>query len=660
MATAPVALLAFLLLVGTLYEGAFDIRHWAPIALFALVLLAAVLLAGAARPVTRPVAVAIAAIWGFAAWSLLSTIWAASTAHALEGGAQAVFYAALVTVALVVVPGPRQMAAVGAGLVGGIVAIALLTLVRMHVDGADLFVAGRLDSPAGYRNSTATLFAIAFWPLIGAAVTRGRNPTLRAAAFAAAVLCIGLGFLTQSRGVVGALAAAGIVALVLGTERIRRAFLGMLAIAGVLVLSGPLLVAYRKFEDGPGPVTVSDVESVTNALTFLAVDALIVGLLLALLDGGLRASVDNLRRARRIAVVGLAVGTIGLLAGGVVAAGNPLDFAREKIGEFQAIESRSSDFSRLLSTGGQRYDLWRVALQEFAANPVLGVGEGSYAFTYYEERDSDRNLNNPHSLPLAVLAELGIVGAGLLLTFVAALAVALIRGARGQALRTRHAIAGLGAAGAVVLAQSTVDWIWLVPGVTGIGLMALALAAGIASARDAEGAAAERARRRREEGATEAPRAGSSRAGAALAGLRVGLPVAGLAVAALVVLALFLSDHFVRVARTAETPAAAIEAARTAGDLNPWALTPLYLEASSLEAMGRVDEARATLERALALEPRSFATLGLLGDLETRTGDHAAASDLYARAAELNPMDTGLSELARQASRRANPFLQGS
>jgi tetratricopeptide (TPR) repeat protein len=211
-----------------------------------------------------------------------------------------------------------------------------------------------------------------------------------------------------------------------------------------------------------------------------------------------------------------------------------------------------------------------------------------------------------------------------------------------------------------VLAQSTVDWIWLVPGVTGIGLMALALAAGIASARDAEGAAAERARRRREEGATEAPRAGSSRAGAALAGLRVGLPVAGLAVAALVVLALFVSDHFVRVARTAETPAAAIEAARTAGDLNPWALTPLYLEASSLEAMGRVDEARATLERALALEPRSFATLGLLGDLETRTGDHAAASDLYARAAELNPMDTGLSELARQASRRANPFLQGS
>lgn len=658
LAALPAALLAALLVLATLYEGAFDVRQWAPLALFALALLGAVIVvAGGARPLSRTVAVAVAAIWALAAWSMLSMTWAESPEHAWEGAAQTTLYAGLFTVVVVAVPGPRQMAALGAGLVGGIVAIALLTLVRLHVDGGDLFVAGRLDSPAGYRNATAALFAIAFWPLIGAAVSRGRNPTLRASAFAAAVLCLGLAFLTQSRGVLVALAVGGAVALALGTERIRRAFLALVAAAGVLVLSGPLLVAYRTFEDGPGPVTLSDIESATNALTFLFVDALIVGLLLALLDGGLRASVDNLARARRIAVVGLAVGAVGLFAGGVMAAGNPLDFVREKAGEFQAIESRSAEFSELVSTGGQRYDLWRVALDEFAASPLLGVGEGSYAFDYYVERDTDRNLSNPHSLPLRTLAELGIVGTLLLAAFFAAIGVALARGVRGQALRTRHAIAGLAGGGAVVVGQSTVDWIWAVPGVTGIGLLALGLASGIASAREAEREAEERARARREaEHSPARPASGrveALRRAFRRSGLREGLPAAGLLATGLSVVALFLADHFVREARTAGSPAATLDAARTAGELNPWSLTPLYLEASALEAAGRMDEARATLEQALALEPRNFATLGLLGDLAARRGDHAAASELYARAAGMNPMDAGLGELARQAERRA-------
>ena len=85
----------------------------------------------------------------------------------------------------------------------------MITLVFLHLDGADLFVAGRLDDPIGYRNATATLFAFAFWPLIGVAAERGRNAPLRAVAFAAAVLALGLAFLTQSRGVTIGLCAGG-------------------------------------------------------------------------------------------------------------------------------------------------------------------------------------------------------------------------------------------------------------------------------------------------------------------------------------------------------------------------------------------------------------------------------------------------------------------
>ena len=675
VATVPAGLLAMLLVVSTLYDGAYDVRHWAPVALFALVLLAALVLRGGARPLSAPLVVAVAAIWALCGWSFLSVAWADSVELALEGAARTAFYAALVTVALVAVPGAREMRAVGSILIGGIVAVAGLTLARMHLDGAEVFIAGRPDSPTGYRNATACLFAAAFWPLIGTAVTRGRNPTFRAACFAAAVLCLGLAFLTQSRGVVVGLAAGGLVALVLSTERIRRSFLALVAVGGLLVLSAPLLVAYRNFEHGGGPVTEADIATVTGALTFLVVDAFIVGLLLALLDGGLRASARNLARARRVAIVGLAVGAVGLFAGGMVAAGDPLDYAEAKWGEFQAFEDKSAEFSRLLTTGGERYDIWRVAVAEFTANPLLGVGEASYPFDYYAERQTDRNLDDPHSLPLALLAELGAVGLLLLLAFLAALAVALIRGVRWERLKSwgppgelvymRHAIGGLAAAGAVVLGHALVDWIWQVPAVTGLGLYALALAAGIAAPGRAavrepapegvwgrEGAQPTAARH--DPGAVAAVRVRLGRIYAAAGSApRRGVAATGLVGAALVAAVLFVGDYYVREARTAETPEAALDAARAAEVIAPWAVTPRHLEAGALEALGDVPGARAELDEALALEPRNWATLGLLGDLEMRAGNDDRARRLYRRALALNPLDVGLRELASQARRRA-------
>ena len=630
-ASLPAVLAVALLLLATLYDGAFDVRHWGPPAIFSIVTLAVVVGRGGLPPVTRPIAVALAAIWAFAVWTLASTIWAVSAGQAWEGGNRALFYAALVTVALVAIPTPREMRTIGALVIAGISAFALFTLARMHLEGPDLFVAGRLDTPLGYRNATACLFGLAFWPLIGAAVTRGRNPTLRAAVFAAAVLVLGLAFLTQSRGVILGLAAGGVVALVLGTERIRRAFLALVAAGGVLMLSGPLLTAYRAFENPPGPVTPGDVATATNALTFLFVDAFIIGLLLALLDGGLRASVENLQRARRVAVVGLVVGAVGLLAGSVASAGNPIEFVTTKVDEFQAIQSRSSEVTRVLSTGGQRYDLWRVAWEEFEQHPIRGVGEDSYATGYYLERGTDRNLGDPHSLPLRLLAETGLVGTLLFAVFIAALAVAIVQGVRGATLSTRHAVAGLAAAGVVVLGQSLVDWIWMIPGVAGVGLLCLALAAGIVS----------RSRHRATSASPLVRRLGR------------GFAAAGLAVAAVSVLLVFLSDFYVRHARAAESAEATLADARTAERLDPLALTPRYEQASALERLGDLDAARAELRGALELEPRNFATVALLGDLEARAGDEAAAARYYDQASLLNPRDVGLLELKQTMSRRA-------
>jgi hypothetical protein len=653
LAAAPAALVALLLVLATMYDGAFDVRHWAPVTLLALVLLATLRIRGRMLPVSRPLLVALVAIWALTAWSFLSISWAESQSLALEGAGRTAMYAALVTIALTAIPSARQMRAIGAALVTGVVLMAVVTLVRMHIEGAEVFVAGRPEAPTAYRNAAACLFAIGFWPLLGTAVTRGRNPSFRAACFAAATLCLGLGFLTQSRGAVIGLALGGVVAIVLSTERIRRSFLALLAMGGVLVLSGPLLVAYRTFENGLGPVTSADIGSATWTLTFLVFDAFVIGLLLALLDGGLRASAKNLARARRVAVVGLAVGAIGLVAGGMLATGNPVQFVEEKVWEFQAFENRSSEFSRLLSTGGERYDLWRVAFVQVAAEPVTGVGEGSYSFDYYEERQSDRNLDNPHSLPLRLLAELGIVGLGLFTTFLAALGVALVRGVRwerlkswapqGQLVHTRHAIGGLAAGGAVVVGQSLVDWMWFVPGVMGIGLFALALAAGIASPHPEP---APLRARSLPGGLRRAP-------ATALAGLRQGLPAAGLLVAAIAVATVLVSDHLLREARTAPSPSRTLAAAEAAERVAPWNVTARWLQAGALEQLGEPEAARAELASAVALEPRNFASLGLLADLETRAGNDLRAMELYRDALALNPKDRGLRELAGAAERRA-------
>jgi hypothetical protein len=659
LAAAPAALVVGMLVLATMYDGAFDVRHWAPVGLLALVLLATLRVQGRTLAVSRPILVALVAIWALTAWSFLSIAWADSRSLALEGAGRTAMYAALVTIALTAIPGARQMRAVGAALVTGVVALAAITLARMHIEGAEVFVAGRPEAPTGYRNAAACLFAIAFWPLIGTAVTRGRNPSFRAACFSAAVLCLGLAFMTQSRGVIIGLALGGVVAIVLSTERIRRSFLALLALGGVLVLSGPLLIAYRTFENDLGPVTAADIGTATGALTFLVFDAFVVGLLLALLDGGLRASAKNLARARRIAVAGLAVGAIGLVGAGMLATGNPVEFVEEKVWEFQAFENRSAEFSRLLSTGGERYDLWRVAFVEVGAHPVTGVGEGSYAFDYYAERQSDRNLDNPHSLPLRLLAELGVVGLSLFATFLAALGVALVRGVRwerlqswaphGQLVHTRHAIGGLAAGGAVVVGQALVDWMWFMPGVMGIGLFALALAAGLASPHpDTAGARAKPADRRQ-----RIARRLRRRGAPALAGLRQGLPAAGLGAAAIAVATVFVSDFLLREARTASSPSTTLAAAQSAERVDPWDVDARYLQAGAYESLGDRAAARSELEAAVALEPRNFASLGLLGDLETRAGNDVRATELYREALALNPRDRGLRELAGAAERRA-------
>ncbi len=486
-------------------------------------------------------------------------------------------------------------------------------------DGTSLFLAGRLDDPVGYRNATACLFALGFWPFVAAAARYDVTPAVRGLALSAATLVAGLAFLTQARGVVLGLGLGALVALGLGPDRLRRAWVALIAIGGVALASGSLLAPYDAFTDS-GDAAPTDVTTAVNALVLLTIVAFAIGLVGALFDGGLRLQAPARGSLRTLLQIGLALVAAGAFVVGIARVGNPVDYGRERLDEFRSLEDTASGQSRLTFGGGQRADLWRVAWDQFGDRPLAGAGQGSYAFAYYTDRRTDRNLTDPHSLVLSLLAELGIVGVLCLAAFLAALAAAVASAWRtASGVARRHASALL-AAGLVGLGQATVDWTWLIPGVTGLSLLALGL--GVTCLRRSAAESADSARP-----------------------LARALPAIGFAALVVVVGCVYLADVNLRHAR-ADDGQARLDAARAAARLSPWSVQARYLEAGALEELGRRAEARTRLRDALRIEPANFVTLALLGDLEARARRGRLAHAYYQRAYALNPRDVGLRKLA--------------
>ncbi len=438
-------------------------RVWAGAGAWGCVVVA--LVAGAAVPRGRDALLAIGGLGLLAGWTLLSILWAPLAGNAYGAGQIAVMYVgALLASAMVLrdraLPLVEPVLAAGTVVVVGYGLAGRLLPGLLHF-ARSVSAEGRLEQPLTYWNAMGELAALGFVLCARLAGDRTRPPWLRDLA-AAALAPLGLGlYLSFSRGALFA-CAAGLIALVVLAPRRQQLQALLLAVAVGVVAS----VAAATFN---GVTSLSGSPSTRESqgaivLALVVVIAVGAGLIQHLLAARVDDRALTLPRRAPLIVTGLiAVGlTLAIVVG-----------SHESSGTSPAL---SGGATRLTSLQSNRYDYWSVALRAFGTEPLHGIGAGGWSVEWLRWRSVAEGAQDAHSLELQTLAELGVVGAALLLSVFAGIARAARRSLRSP---LAPAVAGPIAALVTYLAHSPLDWDWQMPAVT---LIATALAGAVIAA----------------------------------------------------------------------------------------------------------------------------------------------------------------------------------
>lgn len=651
----------------------YDAGVWVPIGLGLTLACTIGVIARPRRP-GGPAALVLGGLLGLGVWSLSSTAWAESVENAVVSGNRWLVYGALLLLVLVLARSERRCTLLlgAAGL--GVAAVAISVLARLlGGDPGSLFLEARLNSPLGYINGEGCLFVMGFWLCFAAAEARRALMAGPAAGLATLMACLAL--LSQSRGTALAMLGSLLIVVALVPGRTRRVY-GLLVVAGAVAIAAPdLLHVYDNAS--AGSVSVQAGHAAGRAALLAAIAA---GLVWGLLTLGWSLAVTRQPWASRARASGswlLAIPLVVVVLVGASSAHRIDRSVREQWHAFTSLAatghgggSASAGQSRLLSGGGNRYDYWRIAWQDWREHPLLGVGAGNYPRSYYRLRATSEAIQQPHSIELQALSELGLVGALLLAAFIAGVgwgAVRMRRHAARSALSRALMVGGLGTFVAW-LTQTSVDWMHLLPGLTAIALTGVAVlvrprgVAMVGAAGRAAAAAGRRAAAENGDAADPRKAPGTARLGAgaewprrrgALTG-RAAMAIGGSAVLATLVIAgaslsrQGLADLYRARAQheLGAHPAAALADANRSLDIDADAAETYYVKAAALARFDQGPAAEAVLRQALAHEPDNFVTWALLGDIAVRQRRLADAKRDYTHAYRLNPRNATLKGLA--------------
>jgi tetratricopeptide (TPR) repeat protein len=649
-ATVPALGAIVLFVVWATSQAGYPLTHWAPGALIVLVLLAVALMAVPLRLASIPLVVklALGCLAAYTALSFLSILWAAAPGEAWEGANRTLLY--LIVFALFAL---WRMRGASASLLVctwtlAIVALALYVAVRLDTATGGsfqaLFSGERLSYPAGYPNATAAQWLMAFWPAL--LLARGaRLPwALRGLFAGGAVVLADVALLSQSRGSLYATPLMIVLVFAFVPDRLRTFATAVPVALGIGATAPLVLRVGQRLEHGHSPYAATHA-----AVAAMLAAALLVGLAVALGAAfeSRRAISPALARGMRLGVGATAIATLVLvLAGGLVVAGNPIVRVRHSWESFEGGYATTSGNRLLSGLGSNRYDFYRVALDEFASHPLVGIGADNFQQQYLRKGRSDETPRYPHSVELRTLTQTGLVGTLLALV---GLGAALTAGRRAMRRRDDPLAATIAAAALAGFAYWAVhgsfDWFFEFAGLGAPAFALLGLGCALAPATEAVPAAGGR-----EVGVGNMPQGGDSRArvwhplGSALT--LVLLSLLGLAAAASLA-APWLGERQVQSAAAIwpKAPLAAYSRLEDAAKLNPLSDRAYLVEGSIALRFGDLSRAERAFSRALGRVPDDAYAALELGAIASESGARVRALGLLERAVRLNPRDP----LTRQA-----------
>jgi O-antigen ligase len=613
----------------------------------------------------------------FAALSVLSVVWSVQPDASWQNAGLMLAYSAVFGAAVVLArAAPARWPAVIGGVTLAAVVVcgyALLTKVfPSWLDAHDIYA--RLQAPYGYWNATGLTAAMGVIGCIWLGARRRGHALLNALAYPAIGLLIVTLMLAYSRG--------ALVALVVGLALWFAVVPLRLRGAAVLLLGAVAAGLVVAWDFSQSALSSDSVELHARVVAGRQLGALLLAMLLLLTIAGLtigfytgrhapsRAARDNAGAVLLSILVLAVVAFVGALAVSHRGLTGSISHGFNTLTNTHAPVPAETP-GRLTAIGSVRAVYWNEALKVFQAHPALGAGARSYGTASLRYRSEDLEANDAHGFVVQTLADLGLVGLAivlaLLLTWLAAAGRATHpfnrrwtswrelkrdgwqdigwrplddRGELGEQRAYSPERVGMLSMLCLVVVfgvHSTVDWTWFVPGDACVALVCAGWLAGrgplVATARVDRASAGRR---------WVTGGAGGSSFNE-IGPLRLGIAAAVVIAALLAAWAQWQPQRSAdasqeALALSATDPGAARMAAQNAVDYDPVSAEALFILSTIQQHAGQSALARATLVRAVHLQPSNPQTWKALGEYDLHNGNPTAALNELRATVYLNPL----------------------
>ena len=467
-------------------------------------------------------------------------------------------------------------------------------------------ISNRLGQPYGYWNAVGTTAAMMVPAALWVGSRRAGTVAARVLAYPALGLALLTVLLTQSRGALAAALIGAILWFAIVPLRLRSLPVLLLPAVGIAPIAAWAL-SQDAFSMYAAPLSARESVAGEFGLLLLATVAvlLVAGLAVNLGLSRVTPSVDMRRRAGIGAVAVVCAVPLVLFTSVAFSdrglGGTIHDRVHELTSETTAAPSTGA--GRLAATSNSRSAFWREAGNVFEDRPAVGTGAGTFGISRLRYRKGEQVSRHAHGFVPQTLADLGLVGLGVVLVLLAGWLVAvgratqlyprLRRGDRPLERRDwtpeRTALVAVLLVAVVFGLQSAIDWTWFVPGPAVMALVAGGFVAG--------------------RGSLAATPNGLSLPLPSPDGRRVALAAAVAVTAPLFAWAVWqpeasdrASNHALDLVADGRLGDAAKEASK-AEDRNPLSPQPLLVQASVQTQAGRNADAEATLERAVLRFP---------------------------------------------------------